>query len=93
MDRRVNPRLHRLKQQAAKRDDLSVKEGREVMTLFTDFARGFLARAGSLQRLGREGERMVFQHQRPWAWVDTYRDLQHLNHLRASNQAFCKVWA
>lgn len=89
----MNPRLRRLKQLAAKRNGLSVEEVREVMTLFTDFARDFLARAGSLQRLAREGERMVFQHQRPWAWVDTYRDLQHLNHLRASNQAFWKVWA
>jgi hypothetical protein len=89
----VNPRLRRIKQLAAKRNDLSVEEVREVMTLFTDFARDFLVRAGSLQRLAREGERMVFQHQGPWACVDTYRDRQHLNHLRASNQAFCKVWA
>jgi len=46
----VNPKLRRLKQLAAKPDDLSVEEVREV-------------------------------------------DLEHLNHLRASNQAFCKVWA
>jgi hypothetical protein len=46
----VNPRLRRLKQLVAKRDDLSVGGVREV-------------------------------------------DLEHLNHLRASNQAFCKVWA
>jgi glucose-1-phosphate cytidylyltransferase len=47
---------------------------------------------GPLEKLAREGELMVYEHRGPWACVDTYRDLQHLNHLWASNQAFWKVW-
>jgi len=46
----VNPKLRRLKQLAAQRNDISMEEVRKV-------------------------------------------DLEHLNHLKASNQAFCKVWA
>jgi glucose-1-phosphate cytidylyltransferase len=48
---------------------------------------------GTLEGLAREGQLMVYEHQGDWACVDTYRDLQHLNHLWATNQAFWKVWA
>jgi glucose-1-phosphate cytidylyltransferase len=47
---------------------------------------------GPLERLAREGELMVHQHQGDWACVDTFRDLQHLNLLWAGGQAFWKVW-
>jgi len=48
---------------------------------------------GTLERLAQEGQLMVYEHQGDWACVDTYRDLQHLNHLWATNQAFWKIWA
>lgn len=48
---------------------------------------------GTLERLAREGQLIVYEHQGDWACVDTYRDLQHLNHLWSTNQAFWKVWA
>jgi glucose-1-phosphate cytidylyltransferase len=47
---------------------------------------------GPLERLAQEGQLMVFDHRGDWACVDTYRDLQHLNHLWNANQAFWKVW-
>ncbi len=47
---------------------------------------------GPLERLAHEGQLMVYDHRGDWACVDTYRDLQHLNHLWNANQAFWKVW-
>ncbi len=47
---------------------------------------------GPLERLAQEGQLMVYDHCGDWACVDTYRDLQHLNHLWNANQAFWKVW-
>lgn len=47
---------------------------------------------GPLERLAQEGQLMVYDHRGDWACVDTYRDLQHLNHLWNANQAFWKVW-
>jgi glucose-1-phosphate cytidylyltransferase len=47
---------------------------------------------GPLENLAREGQLMVYNHRGDWACVDTYRDLQHLNHVWNSNQAFWKVW-
>jgi glucose-1-phosphate cytidylyltransferase len=47
---------------------------------------------GPLENLAREGELMVYDHRGDWACVDTYRDLQHLNHAWNANQAFWKVW-
>lgn len=48
---------------------------------------------GPLEKLAQQEQLMVYQHRGDWACVDTYRDLQHLNHLWATNQAFWKVWA
>ncbi len=48
---------------------------------------------GPLERLAREEQLMVHEHTGDWACVDTYRDLQHLNHLWNSGEAFWKVWA
>lgn len=48
---------------------------------------------GPLETLAEEGQLMVYEHRGEWACVDTYRDLQHLNHLWASGQAFWKIWA
>src|SRR5207253_292952 len=47
---------------------------------------------GPLENLAREGQLMVYDHRGDWACVDTYRDLQHLNHVWNANQAFWKVW-
>lgn len=47
---------------------------------------------GPLERLAQEGQLMVYEHRGDWACVDTYRDLQHLNHLWNTNNAFWKVW-
>jgi glucose-1-phosphate cytidylyltransferase len=46
-----------------------------------------------MEQLAREGELMVYQHPGDWACVDTFRDLQHLNHLWSARHAFWKVWA
>jgi glucose-1-phosphate cytidylyltransferase len=48
---------------------------------------------GPLEKLAREEQLMVHEHAGDWACVDTYRDLQHLNRLWNSGQAFWKVWA
>ncbi len=48
---------------------------------------------GPMEQLAREGELMVYQHPGDWACVDTFRDLQHLNHLWSSRHAFWKVWS
>ena len=47
---------------------------------------------GPLEQLAREQQLMVHEHPGDWACVDTYRDLQHLNHLWNTRQAFWKVW-
>lgn len=48
---------------------------------------------GPLEKLAQQKQLMVYEHRGDWACVDTYRDLQHLNHLWATNRAFWKVWA
>jgi glucose-1-phosphate cytidylyltransferase len=47
---------------------------------------------GPLEHLAQEGQLMVYDHRGDWACVDTYRDLQHVNHAWNANQAFWKVW-
>jgi ADP-glucose pyrophosphorylase len=47
---------------------------------------------GPLENLAREGQLMVYDHRGDWACVDTYRDLQHLNHVWNAKEAFWKVW-
>ena len=41
--------------------------------------------------LAREGQLVVYEHCGDWACADTYRDLEHLNHLWASGKAVWKV--
>ncbi|HWP49036.1 MAG TPA: glucose-1-phosphate cytidylyltransferase [Candidatus Limnocylindrales bacterium] len=48
---------------------------------------------GPLEKLAQDGQLMVYEHRGEWACVDTYRDLEHLNHLWFTNRAFWKVWA
>jgi glucose-1-phosphate cytidylyltransferase len=47
---------------------------------------------GPLEKLAQEEQLMVYEHRGDWACVDNVRDLQHLNQLWATNQAFWKVW-
>jgi glucose-1-phosphate cytidylyltransferase len=47
---------------------------------------------GPLEHLAQEGQLMVYDHRGDWACVDTYRDLQHLNHVWNANQAFWRIW-
>jgi glucose-1-phosphate cytidylyltransferase len=48
---------------------------------------------GPLEVLAREGQLKVYEHPGEWACVDTYRDLQHVNHLWNGNQAFWRIWS
>ena len=48
---------------------------------------------GPLEKIAAEGELMVYIHDGPWACMDTYRDMEYLNKLWATNQAFWKVWS
>ncbi len=47
---------------------------------------------GPLEQLAHEGELMVYEHRSDWACADTFRDLEHLNHLWATGRAFWKIW-
>ncbi|NLW91123.1 MAG: glucose-1-phosphate cytidylyltransferase [Syntrophomonadaceae bacterium] len=47
---------------------------------------------GPLEKLASEGELMVFEHSGQWQCMDTYRDMEYLNKLWNSNNAFWKVW-
>jgi glucose-1-phosphate cytidylyltransferase len=47
---------------------------------------------GPLEKLARQGELMVYKHKGFWACMDTLRDMTHLNHLWATNQAAWKIW-
>ncbi len=47
---------------------------------------------GPLEQLAREGELMVFQHDRSWACMDTERDRTYLNGLWDDGKPFWKRW-
>ncbi len=47
---------------------------------------------GALEKLTSDGELNVYIHDRLWACMDTYRDVEYLNKLWQNNQAFWKVW-
>ena len=47
---------------------------------------------GTLDKLAREGELMVYKHFGNWMCMDTLRDMQHLQKLWQSNKAFWKIW-
>ncbi len=46
----------------------------------------------SLEKLSRDGELMIFQHDEEWECMDTLRDVEYLNKLWHSGKAFWKVW-
>lgn len=47
---------------------------------------------GPLQQITREGELMVYIHNKFWACMDTIRDAEYLNNLWNNNQAGWKTW-
>ena len=48
--------------------------------------------AGPLEELAKNGEVMVYKHQGQWGCMDHLRDVEHLNNLWNSKNAFWKVW-
>lgn len=46
---------------------------------------------GCLERIASIGQLMVYKHDKFWACMDTYRDMEYLNHLWSSNKAGWKV--
>ena len=47
---------------------------------------------GALEKLAKKGEVMVYKHPGLWECMDHERDVEHLNALWRTNQAFWKVW-
>ena len=47
---------------------------------------------GPLELLAKEGEIMVYKHSGKWECMDHERDVEHLNNLWNTNQAFWKLW-
>ncbi len=47
---------------------------------------------GPLERLTEKGEVMVYKHKGNWECMDHERDVDHLNKLWNTNQAFWKFW-
>lgn len=47
---------------------------------------------GVLDKLAEKGELMIYKHSRDWMCMDNIRDVEYLNNLWSSNQAFWKIW-
>ncbi len=47
---------------------------------------------GPLEKIASQGQLMVYKHERCWACLDTYRDMEYLNSLWNDNKAFWKIW-
>lgn len=47
---------------------------------------------GSLEKVAREGQLMVYKHTDFWICVDTLRDMEYVNKLWAEGKAEWKVW-
>jgi len=47
---------------------------------------------GILETLVRKGQVMTYKHKGFWECADTVRDIEHLNNVWNTNQAFWKVW-
>ncbi|MHB8104026.1 MAG: glucose-1-phosphate cytidylyltransferase [Dehalococcoidales bacterium] len=47
---------------------------------------------GPLEKIAAKGELMVYTHDGAWACMDTIRDVEYLNKLWQTNEAFWKVW-
>lgn len=47
---------------------------------------------GPLEEIAAKGELMIYKHPGKWACMDTIRDMEYLNRLWSTNQAFWKIW-
>lgn len=47
---------------------------------------------GPLEELAADEELMVYKHPGRWACMDTIRDMEYLNRLWDTNEAFWKIW-
>ena len=47
---------------------------------------------GPLDQISQKGELKVYKHDKFWACMDTYRDMEYLNELWKNNQAKWKIW-
>ncbi|MBA7640941.1 Glucose-1-phosphate cytidylyltransferase [subsurface metagenome] len=47
---------------------------------------------GVFKELTKEGEIMVYRYEGNWACMDHERDVEYLNKLWNSNNAFWKIW-
>ena len=47
---------------------------------------------GTLEKLAKAGEVMVYKHKGEWDCMDHERDVQYLNNLWNENAAFWKIW-
>ncbi len=47
---------------------------------------------GPLEEIAAQGELMVYKHPGKWACMDTIRDMEYLNRLWNTHQAFWKIW-
>lgn len=47
---------------------------------------------GVLDKLAENGELMMYSHAKDWMCMDNIRDVEYLNNLWSSNNAFWKVW-
>lgn len=47
---------------------------------------------GVLDQLAEKGELIMYEHSKEWMCMDTIRDVEYLNNLWSSNQAFWKIW-
>ena len=45
-----------------------------------------------LQELSKESQVMVYKHEGHWECMDHERDVEHLNYLWNTNQAFWNLW-
>lgn len=47
---------------------------------------------GPLEDIASKGQLMVYTHDGDWACMDTYRDVEYLNKLWQTSEAFWKIW-
>lgn len=63
----------------------------EFFNYLTDVDQCVLER-GPLEALAAKGELQVYRHRGYWQCMDTYRDMEQMNHIWQSGQAPWKVW-
>ena len=46
----------------------------------------------SLEQLAKDAKLMIYEHEKEWECMDTFRDMEYLNKLWQSGRAFWKIW-